>query len=235
MRCGLYGKLPPKRDFIALFAPRAFLGVWEPWMQAAVSASRQSLSNGWQQAFLTAPIWRFWLGADVCGTATLGAFMPSLDGIGRYFPLTLFACSDAEASLPPPELNAQDAWFNAAEDLLLSTLEEDATFEAATAGLDTLPPPSDRIERALPEIPMTRAQAMLAMPSGERPFPELFEAMRNVDHAGIYAAATFWWTIGGEGYAPLALGGKGMPDPFVFADMLTGRLVTESVFAPGGG
>jgi type VI secretion system protein ImpM len=233
MRCGLYGKLPSKRDFIALYAPRAFLGVWEPWMQASVASSRQRLSDGWQQAFLTAPIWRFWLGAEVCGTAVLGAFMPSLDGIGRYFPLTMFACADAEAALPPPELNPQDAWFSAAEDLLLSTLEENATFEAASAALDALTPPSDRLERAPEPGAMTRAQGMLAMPSVQRPFTELFEIVRHVDHAGIYAAATFWWTIGGEGFEPLALGGKGMPDPFVFADMLTGRLVTESAFAAG--
>ena len=65
MRCGLFGKLPAKRDFIALFAPRDFLDVWEPWMQSSISASREKLLDGWQQAFLTAPIWRFWLGAEI--------------------------------------------------------------------------------------------------------------------------------------------------------------------------
>ena len=56
MRCGLYGKLPAKRDFIAIGAPREFLRAWEPWIQGGISASRVSLGADWQTVFLTAPI-----------------------------------------------------------------------------------------------------------------------------------------------------------------------------------
>ena len=111
MRCSLFGKLPAKRDFIALFAPRAFLNAWEPWMQASMSASRQSLGDAWQQAFLTAPIWRFWLGAEICGAPVVGAIMSSLDGVGRYHPLTIFAVADPAAPIRPPDLDAQEDWF----------------------------------------------------------------------------------------------------------------------------
>jgi type VI secretion system protein ImpM len=232
MRCGLYGKLPSKRDFVALVAPRAFLGVWEPWMQSSVAASRQSLGQEWQQAFLTAPIWRFWLGAGLCGAPVAGAFMPSLDGVGRYFPLTVFACADEQADIPPPELNPQEDWFAAIEDFLLSTLEQETSFEAVTGALDALTAPSDRLASPPADEPMVRTKGVLAMPAGERPFSDLFASMRVADHADVYAAATFWWTIGGEGFAPLAIGAKGMPDPFLFADMLAGRLATESMFAP---
>jgi type VI secretion system protein ImpM len=79
---------------------------------------------------------------------------------------------------------------------------------------------------------MVRTKGVLAMPAENRSFSDVFTAMRSADHADVYAAATFWWTIGGEGFAPLALGGKGMPDPFLFADMLVGKLATESIFAP---
>src|SRR6266550_2150880 len=75
MRCSLFGKLPAKRDFIALFSPRIFLDVWEPWIQGSISASRQELGEDWQNAFLTAPIWRFWLGAELCRTPVAGALM----------------------------------------------------------------------------------------------------------------------------------------------------------------
>ena len=98
MRCSLFGKLTAKRDFIAVCAPRDFLNVWEPWMQGGVSASRDTLGQEWRGAFLSAPIWRFWLGAEICGTTVLGAFMSSLDGMGRYYPLTLFACAEADAA-----------------------------------------------------------------------------------------------------------------------------------------
>jgi len=128
MQCSLYGKLPARRDFVAVGAPREFLNAWEPWLQSAISSSRHELGKNWQAAFLAAPIWRFWLGADICGRSVIGAFMSSLDGVGRYFPLTLFACADDDAAIPPPEVNSQDDWFEAAEGLLLSTLEHDANF-----------------------------------------------------------------------------------------------------------
>ena len=99
MRCGLYGKLPAKRDFVAISAPREFLAVWEPWLQGSISASRLALGNSWQAVFLRAPIWRFWLGAGLSGNTIAGAFMPSVDGVGRYFPLTAFAYAEGKWSI----------------------------------------------------------------------------------------------------------------------------------------
>lgn len=231
MRCGLYGKLPAKRDFIALYAPRAFLGVWESWMAGAVAASRQKLGDTWHQAYLTAPIWRFWLGAEICGTTVAGAYMPSLDGVGRYFPLTLFACADEDASIPPPELNAQDQWFDLAEALLLSALQQETSFEAVVAGLEGLPVPSDRMASAAEGPGLFRASGMLAVPAVREAWDDAFRTLRIAGGGEIYSAATFWWTIGGQDYEPLAVAGRGMPDPFLFADMLTGSLATQAAFA----
>jgi type VI secretion system protein ImpM len=222
MQYGLYGKLPTKRDFIAIRTPREFLNVWEPWMQGGLSASRHALGDNWQQTFLTAPIWRFWLGAELCGRTVLGAFMSSLDGVGRYFPLTLLAYPDDGAAIPPPEFDPQDGWFAAAEDFLLSTLEQSATFDAVAAGLERLVSPSD-------DPPVARRNDMVEFRDGlvaqihQRPLSDVFASIRTVDHANVYAAATFWWTIGGEGFQPLAMSSKRMPPPFQFTQMLTGR------------
>ena len=229
MQCSLYGKVPAKRDFIAIGAPREFLKAWEPWLQGAISASRTTLGEKWQPAFLTAPIWRFWLGADICGRSVIGAFMSSLDGVGRYFPLTLFACADDDGAIPPPEFGSQDDWFNAAEAFLMSTLDHDANFEAMTAELSALPPPFQ-------ELPKDAAQnggggddrnGPEVLPAQGQGFSEVFSSIRVRNYAKIYAGSTFWWTIGGEGIAPVALSGKGMPDPFLFAAMLTGEFAAD--------
>src|ERR1700683_665896 len=111
MRCGLFGKLSSKRDFIALSVPRDFLNAWEPWMQSCVSASRANLGEAWLQSYLTAPIWRFWLGADICGATVVGALMASLDGVGRYYPLTLLTQAPEAHFIPPPDIDAHDQWF----------------------------------------------------------------------------------------------------------------------------
>ena len=142
MRCSLFGKLAAKRDFIALFAPRDFLSAWEPWMQSCVSASRDSLGDSWLQAYLTAPIWRFWLGADICGATVVGALMSSLDGMGRYYPLTVFACANTDDAVAPPDIDAHDEWFAAAENFLLSTLDNNVAFETITNALDQLAVPT---------------------------------------------------------------------------------------------
>ena len=41
--CGMFGKLPSKRDFVAYNMPRPFLDQWEEWLQSAVAASRHEL------------------------------------------------------------------------------------------------------------------------------------------------------------------------------------------------
>lgn len=221
MQCSLYGKLPAKRDFIALGVPRDFLNAWEPWLQGSVSASRTRLGDKWQPAFLTAPIWRFWLGAEVCGRSVIGAFMSSLDGVGRYFPLTLFACADDHAAIPPPELAAQEEWFESAEQFLMSALDQHAGFDAIATALTGLATPvQEYAGRPAPD--MIESTNPVAMRAGKGGFAELFGSMRRLDHAKVYAAATFWWTLGGDGFAPMALCGRRLPDPFAYTAMLTG-------------
>ena len=143
MPAGLFGKLPAKRDFVAANAPRRFLEVWEPWLQASVATSRQMLGEAWSDAYNRAPIWRFWLGADFCGEATIGAFMPSIDGVGRSFPLDRFRRRRAKSRCRRRSSTPTIAWCEAAEAILLDALEPDATFEGDRAtGRRRWPPPA---------------------------------------------------------------------------------------------
>jgi type VI secretion system protein ImpM len=223
MRCSLYGKLPAKRDFVALNAPRPFLAAYEPWLQGGVSASRLTLGHGWQAAFLNAPIWRFWMGADICGGAVAGAFMPSVDGVGRYFPLTVFCHSEPGGSIPPPELDPQEAWFARIEDFLLATLDPETGFEAITGALDLLTPASDRLHHEAPEAMTRLSDGSILTPCEAATFPERLARLRVEDHARAYAGPSFFWTVGGEDYGPLGLVCRGLPNPHIFTGMLTGN------------
>jgi hypothetical protein len=71
------------------------------------------------------------------------------------------------------------------------------------------------------------ANGLWALQAGSQSFNELFGSIRRRDHARIYAGSTFWWTVGGEGIPPVALSGKGMPDPFLFSAMLTGKFAAD--------
>lgn len=228
MRCGLYGKLPAKRDFIAVAAPREFLAAYEPWLQGGISASRMLLGAGWRQAYLRAPIWRFWLGAEICGGgAVLGALMPSVDGIGRYFPLTLFARAEPGESLPPPEIDGHEDWLAAAEDVLLSALAEGATYEGVAAAFEGLVPPA----AAPAEVPPGTERGgdgTLATPWRPGGLSGAFSRLRLADHARADAGSSFWWTIGGEDFPPRLAVARRLPDPHLFVGLLTGRFAEGS-------
>jgi len=221
MSAGLFGKLPSKRDFVAFNAPRGFLEVWETWLQAGVATSRQMLGPNWIDVYNRAPIWRYWLGADFCGEATMGAFMSSVDGVGRSFPLTIFV-GEGPLSLLPPEMDANDAWFEAAEAVLLDALVPDANFEAVARAAASLAAPSLQ-PRA------TEVAGIELLPEGavlvrdiDRELGLAFRAARRLGHRRGFGSQSFWWTVGGEGYPPLALSVAGLPLATRFADMLTG-------------
>jgi type VI secretion system protein ImpM len=224
MRCSLFGKLAAKRDFIAVLAPAEFLKVWEPWMQSGLSASRQSLGEAWQTAFLTAPIWRFWLGAEICGATVLGAFMPSVDGMGRYYPLTLFAhAGGSGTAIPPPDIEPQDDWFATAEEFLLSTLDTEVAYDSTIRALEQLSPPNSHALHECPDGMSPVGDDTIMAEIGDQSFSDVFASLRAANHAGTYAVASFWWTLGGGGFQAIGLCCRRMPDPSLQAGMMTGR------------
>jgi type VI secretion system protein ImpM len=222
MRCGLYGKLPSRRDFVAVSAPQDFMAVWEPWIEAAVSASRATLAGSWKDVFLRAPIWRFWLGPGLVGRAVTGAFMSSMDGVGRYFPLTAFVLEDGHARIAPPHIDPQDRFFDALEEYLLSTLFEAANFESVKERLDALPVPASH-EAALPPGVHRVTGGALAARLGSGPASAGLGVLAGADLSSAHAHSSVWWTAGGEDYPPLGLFAVRMPDPYLMTGMLTGR------------
>lgn len=223
MRCGLYGKLPIKRDFIAEAVPRGFLPSFEPWLQGAVGQSRMMLGQRWQDIYLKAPIWRFWLGANYCGRSVAGALMPSIDGVGRYFPLVVMALADEGRAIEPPTVDPQEDWFLAVETFLLGALEEDRPFEAIAEELAALPPPADVAARAAASSLVSLADGTLVGQGADGDVGGVLATLRDADAEQIAATGTVWWTIGGEDIQPLAVACRRLPDPSLFAGFLTGR------------
>jgi type VI secretion system protein ImpM len=221
MLAGIYGKLPAKRDFVAANVPRRVLEVWEPWLQASVATSRQMLGERWRDAYNRAPIWRFWLGAGFCGEAVLGAFMASIDGVGRHFPLTVLV-AEGEEALPPPELDPNDAWCEAAEAILLDALEANADFEGVAAAVSAMAPPAMQPRDTEAAGIVQLADGLVVVSDFGAELAVAFRAARRFGHRQAFAGQSFWWTIGGEGFAPTALAATGLPAPARFADMLTG-------------
>ena len=121
---GVYGKLPAVGDFVSRRLPALFVRTWDAWIQEALTVSREQLDTEWLDVYLTSPIWRFIMNPGDGGEkASVGILMPSVDKVGRYFPLTLAAMLDNREALPYLFIAAAD-WFDALEQLALSALED---------------------------------------------------------------------------------------------------------------
>ncbi|CAN7200624.1 type VI secretion system-associated protein TagF [Variovorax paradoxus] len=94
---GWFGKLPGMGDFAHRRLPESFRSVWDPWLQRGLARLRDRHAD-WTSHYLEAPVWCFALGPQVVGEgAWIGVLMPSVDGVGRYFPFTLAVELDASA------------------------------------------------------------------------------------------------------------------------------------------
>ncbi|WP_447771946.1 type VI secretion system-associated protein TagF [Variovorax boronicumulans] len=126
---GWFGKLPGMGDFAHRRLPESFRSVWDPWLQRGLARLRDRHAD-WTAHYLEAPVWCFALGAQVVGErGWMGVLMPSVDGVGRYFPFTLaveldegVASSDA---LNGAALGAALRWWALGTLAVLEGLESD--------------------------------------------------------------------------------------------------------------
>lgn len=218
---GWYGKLPALGDFAARRLPQSFVAAWDGWLQRGMAYSQEHLGQAWLETFLTAPVWGFVLGERTLEAQTwAGIVLPSVDRVGRYFPLTLCAALPG-FSFSGEALVAVESWTHALEDAARGGLDPQATVEDFEARLIACPPPF---------FPAPQASALgEALVHGET-FVRLERpgARGLLDLAGdaaaratdtLFAPYTLWWCCGVDGTA----GGfacHGMPSPAVFARML---------------
>ncbi len=218
MQCGMYGKLPSKRDFIAYNMPRPFLDQWEAWLQTALATSKLTLGNQWQEIFLTMPIWRFWFGSDVFGQQVAGALMPSVDGIGRYFPLCLCACASPETILVSPPSEDLNAWHESCELFLLQMLADHLEREPL-AFLEKFAFAPTEMPGRNPENlgPIQRWTA------NGKPLQECFQSFKIFNDQASHNSKSYWWTNGGSNHPAQLLAIQGPADDHFLTHMMTGN------------
>lgn len=217
-RTGFFGKVTSHGDFVTRRLAPEFQQPWDAWLQAGLQHSKAALGAGWLATYLSSPIWRFALAPGVCGTqARAGLLMPSVDRVGRHFPLTLARALDGTAPLLDC-LTAHHRWYAQLELLALSSLEEHFSLDAFDAAVGTLPAPP-----ALAGAPGTTVIAL----DGVQP-PALAQA--GADGAGLASAIAgaalagqcLWWTDGSPRVAPCLVLSRGLPCAGAFAALLDG-------------
>lgn len=208
---GFYGKLASRGDFVSRGLPQSFIGPWDSWLAAGLLAS-QSLGERWLNAYLVSPLWRFMVAPGVCGPqAVVGVVMPSVDRVGRYFPLTVAVLLDHDAD-PASVVGGSDAWFEQVEQLMLSTLSVEASFEAFGAGLEMLGGPA-----CLRRTPSSRFAGLNRFDATDP------QARMTALAEQACEGASVWWGQGSERIAPGLLRCQGLPAAADFAQFLLGQ------------
>ena len=237
---GLYGKLPILGDFVSRRLPASFVQTWDAWLQAALCASREQLGPEWLEVYLTSPIWRFVLSPGNCGDkASAGILMPSVDKVGRYFPLTLAAILNELEELPNLFVTAA-AWFDTLEHLALSALEDDVKFDEFDRKLQEQLLP-------LPLLPTRKSNARSSHERGKSDiaFQTEMEKLELIPDALIELSAcllaqffpvySLWSTNGSKQMKPSFLVCRGLPPANAFSDFLTGKWQRYEGCSPNAG
>jgi type VI secretion system protein ImpM len=134
---GWYGKMPSLGDFASRRVPDEFVRPWDAWLQRMLEGTRQLVGESWLERYLVMPMWRFVLLPGLLEpSGWTGLLMPSVDRVGRHFPMTL--------AVPLPSLHEvaevlfrREDWYAHLEAVALSALDPTRgpeEFDEAVAG-----------------------------------------------------------------------------------------------------
>lgn len=182
-RTGWFGKLPGSGDFAQRRLDSTFTEPWDGWLHEGMAQLRERHAD-WLTHYLQAPVWQFMLGQKlIAGRAWLGVLVPSVDAVGRYFPLTV---------VTPVEVGCSSEWaawwWQRVGDTLLAALENEDDVVRFDARLVQALAEGPAAETVWPEVPPAPApeesvwwpMAFDAAPRALR-VPDLPGAARFVD------------------------------------------------------
>ncbi|GAA6197925.1 hypothetical protein NBRC116598_33700 [Pseudophaeobacter arcticus] len=141
---GAFGKMPDVGDFFRINVAGGFVRVWDNWVQQLMMEGQAQYGAGFDSHYMSAPLWRFTLAAGLAGPSKImGVLMPSVDRVGRRFPLTLVLPLETPG---PPALDhlREGALFEKLEYIALSTLENGMTKTRLEQELQSLEVPGLR-------------------------------------------------------------------------------------------
>jgi type VI secretion system protein ImpM len=92
IRIGFFGKLPSRGDFVRFGLSQSATTAWDQWLQAVLPKAEAWFGDNWSEIWRAVRPWRFTFGPGVCGPVSLsGLWLPSIDKVGRTFPLLIAA------------------------------------------------------------------------------------------------------------------------------------------------
>ncbi|MQP66268.1 type VI secretion system-associated protein TagF [Niveispirillum sp. SYP-B3756] len=221
---GFFGKIPARGDFVSRRLGPGLVQPLDEWLQASIATSRRQMGEGWLPSYLETPIWRFVLGPGVCGEVPLaGVLMPSVDRVGRYFPLVLAAPLPGCVA-PIRLIETARGWFDKVEALALSSLEDGFVFDRFDQALRTLgAPPYDTTRPAANGANGLRVGLDDDGKVQNGQLADTYGRLLDQVLIGFNNRFSLWWTSGSDRVASSLLIAPGLPAPQNFAAFMDGH------------
>lgn len=220
---GLYGKLPAYGDFIFRNLNPAFINPWDEWLQHFIAASQESIGETWLDVYLTSPIWRFSLSPGVIdNNVWCGIIMPSVDRVGRYFPISIVKSFDNTTN-PVKFMLAHSDWYTAIEDTCLKALDgsidADQLVEMANqVSIQTTDDYSPTINLGEQGSTVIAVDAI-----NDTSLNSALPYMLNASLSSQYNSFSLWHSTGSERITPSLFSSQGLPAIASLASMLDGQ------------
>lgn len=221
---GWYGKLPSLGDFASRRLSPGFIEAWDGWLADCLADWRRREPQTWLDGYLTGSSWRFVLMPGVLPElpdAWVGVLMPSVDNVGRYFPLTL---AQALPCLPeaPARLEALLGWLQQLDDLAVDALHDDWHIDQLEAELQRLGSwQASATQAHVPAEPISMAQ--FAQPVLElwpaAGVASLLADMAREQLLSLLQGKALWLRTDAQGRPVLRIT-RGLPHGEDFSDML---------------
>lgn len=237
---GFFGKLPGVGDFVQRRLPMEFVAVWDRHWQEAVSATHTLLGDQWKPIYLNSPLWRFVLPAGVCTEAAwAGLLGPSVDRVGRCFPMVLAAPLTGDSASQVHFIQGGSPWFAALEQVFKGGQAADRSrvddFDLLVTGL---PDPMESV----------MANSRLALQATNWDTSEQWRLPLSGDHATsgwlgelwshLQDKPEFWcqwWTLRGTARVqPKVLLTRGLPRTSAYTEFLDDHVGSDAWSVPDG-
>lgn len=192
-----FGKLACLGDFAGRRLPQDTARALDDWLAQGVDTSRAQLGEGWLNVYLTSPLWRFaWAPGVLDARWWFGLMMPSVDNVGRYFPLIVLQPRAA----PPTDragIDRLEQWYEATAQTALRTLQPGSSLDqfeadlmqvAVATPLPVFTPPAPRPAAPWPERDRHEIDAGTTLASW-------LQQQAVLDTLRRFGGCSLWWSL----------------------------------------
>ncbi len=219
---GIFGKLPLHGDFVYRNLPSVTMNNWDEWLQGFIAGSQEQLGDEWLNIYLTSPIWRFVFSEGVLDeNAWLGLIMPSVDKVGRYFPISVLSKVPVHANLFEFML-LQNDWFESVESLFLQALDGQADVDELMSAVDEIPLYNEMAYQRSGHL-NAQSAAVISMEFEEQSPASVLPHFLDSFLLSTLSSYSAWMTPGSELVEPCVSITQGLPKMAGIAAMLDGR------------